>query len=167
MQNEDPDIVNRSVNLLYLPFISDLDEGLGECHEAGLDVYLFEGHRTPWRQDWLFRSGRTRPGPIVTNAVAWNSWHQFGCAGDLAFSTDGGQHQWSWEGDWTAVGNILVKRGFEWFGDKDHVKFHEKPHFQKTYGLSIFQAKQLYDSGGFPMVWKYFDQQQLPGGNNA
>jgi peptidoglycan L-alanyl-D-glutamate endopeptidase CwlK len=54
---------------------------------------LFEGFRTPWRQAWLYAQGRTRPGAKVTNAQAWQSYHQHGLAADFVLWLN---NQWSW-----------------------------------------------------------------------
>lgn len=50
---------------------------------------LFEGYRSPERQDELFRS----PGS-VTRARAWQSAHQYGLAVDYVFWTG---ERWSWD----------------------------------------------------------------------
>lgn len=57
---------------------------------------LFEGFRTPERQDWLYAQGRTRAGGIVTKARPWESFHQFGLGADLVLFVNG---QWTWSGD--------------------------------------------------------------------
>lgn len=54
---------------------------------------LFEAFRTPERQQWLYAQGRTRPGGIVTKAMPWQSFHQFGLGADLVLFING---QWTW-----------------------------------------------------------------------
>ena len=54
---------------------------------------LFEGFRSPERQQYLYAQGRTRPGPIVTKARPWTSYHQYGLAGDFVLFENGA---WSW-----------------------------------------------------------------------
>lgn len=59
-----------------------------------LPFRLFEGFRTPQRQQYLYAQGRTRSGAIVTNAPPWSSHHQYGVAGDFVLFIDG---NWSWD----------------------------------------------------------------------
>ena len=59
-----------------------------------LPFRLFEGFRTPQRQQYLYAQGRTRPGRSVTNARPWDSHHQYGVAGDFVLFIDG---NWSWD----------------------------------------------------------------------
>lgn len=55
---------------------------------------LFEGYRSPERQAYLYAKGRTTPGPRVSNAGPWQSYHQYGVAGDFVLYLDG---RWSWD----------------------------------------------------------------------
>ena len=55
---------------------------------------LFEGFRTPQRQQYLWDQGRVRPGAKVTNAQPWQSMHQYGLAVDLVLWENG---KWSWD----------------------------------------------------------------------
>lgn len=63
-------------------------------NDEGHEFRLFEGFRTPQRQEYLYSQGRTRPGRIVTRARPWNSYHQYGFAVDLVLFING---RWSWE----------------------------------------------------------------------
>ncbi len=62
------------------------------AHE-NIPLRLFEGYRNPERQHQLFSQGRTSPGPRVTKADAWQSYHQYGVACDFVLYIDG---KWSW-----------------------------------------------------------------------
>ena len=55
---------------------------------------LFEGYRSPQRQQFLWEQGRSRPGLIVTKARPWTSFHQYGLAGDFVLFEKG---KWSWD----------------------------------------------------------------------
>lgn len=58
---------------------------------------VFEAFRSPTRQDRLYAKGRTDlppPEKIVTNARAWESFHQYGLAVDFVLLVDG---KWSWD----------------------------------------------------------------------
>ncbi len=87
---------------------------------------LFEGFRSPQRQQHLYSQGRTRPGSIVSRARPWQSFHQYGVAGDFVLYERG---RWSWD--------TTGERG-EWW-DRLHVLGREvglkplsfeKPHLQ-------------------------------------
>jgi hypothetical protein len=63
------------------------------------------------RQNWLYASGRTREGKIITNAQAGKSWHQYGLAIDIAYKDK--KYNWTWEGNWDAVNKAFKDQGFE------------------------------------------------------
>ncbi|TCV59372.1 D-alanyl-D-alanine carboxypeptidase-like protein [Neorhizobium sp. R1-B] len=63
-----------------------------ELNTEGFPFRIFEAFRSPQRQEFLYAQGRTRPGPIVTKARPWRSYHQYGLAIDLVLFVNG---QWS------------------------------------------------------------------------
>lgn len=135
--------INRDINLLA-PFVQEkLAKALAECRDQGLMVELFEGFRTPDRQEELFAAGRTKQGPKVTNARAWESFHQYGLAQDLAFKING---RWTWDGAWDKVSSVMSAYSFESLS-------WEKPHFQITGGLSHEQALQYSIAHGLQALW--------------
>lgn len=88
------------------PIASPYDNDLANLHPAvrfkyyelakmleadGLPFFLFEGYRSPQRQDELALKV-----PAVTNARAWQSAHQVGLAGDFVGVINGA---WSWRDD--------------------------------------------------------------------
>lgn len=153
---------NRDPDLLFPPMRQRLVSALGEAHARGLMAYPFEGYRVTPRQVWLYAQGRTRPGPVVTNARPGWSWHEYGVAVDLVF--DGDERpgiQWSWDGDYVGtreadyrrVGEVMMRHGFEWYGHPG-ADFFEMPHFQMTWGLTVVQARKLMETGGLAAVWE-------------
>ena len=52
--------------------------------EQGYEMAILEGYRSPERQNNLAALGGS-----VTNAAAWQSWHQYGLAADCAFLRNG------------------------------------------------------------------------------
>ncbi len=88
--------------------------------------------------------------PKVTNAKGGQSYHNFGLAFDIVLLLDkdgnGTYESASWEtnvdfdgdgvADWMEVVKIAKMYGFAWGGDW---KFIDKPHFEKTFGLSVKQ----------------------------
>jgi peptidoglycan L-alanyl-D-glutamate endopeptidase CwlK len=148
----DPLLITRTPSILFPIFSHMLLEALKQTHAAGLPTAIFETYRSPTRQQYLYDQGRTRPGRIITNAKPGKSWHQYGLAVDLAF--DGSRQdgiQWSWEGNWDAVGKIFTDVGLEWLGYSP--TFPEKPHFQLTKGLTIDEACYLASQEGIIAVW--------------
>lgn len=120
--------------------------------------------RTFKEQDELYAKGRTKPGPKVTNAKGGDSYHNYGLAVDIVELLDkdknGTFETASWDvnldadfdskADWIEVVEIFKRYGWEWGGDW---RFTDKPHFQKTFGLSISQLKTIEKDGqGYPII---------------
>jgi peptidoglycan LD-endopeptidase CwlK len=81
----------------------------------GYDMALLEGYRSPARQDMLARMGSQ-----VTNAGAWQSWHQYGLAADCAFWRDGKiviseKDPWAMRG-YQLYGQVAESLGLTWGG---------------------------------------------------
>lgn len=95
----------------------------------GYPMVLIEGYRSPERQAFLQAQGGG-----VTNAGAWQSYHQFGLAGDCAFFRDGRlilseQDPWAAEG-YRRFGIAAEAVGLTWGGrwtlrDFGHVERHK------------------------------------------
>lgn len=107
-----------------------------EMKDRGYDVMVFEGYRSPERQNKLYAQGRTQPGAIVTNARAGESFHNYGVAVDIVFK---GDSPWSPKHPWELLGQVGKSLGFTWGGDW---KFKDLPHFELTFNhkLSDFQT---------------------------
>jgi peptidoglycan L-alanyl-D-glutamate endopeptidase CwlK len=110
---------------------------------------LFEGYRSPRRQQLLYAQGRTLPGPVVTRALPWKSYHQYGLAADFVLFENG---QWSWDTSgakaawWKRLTGIGRELGLE------PLSF-EMPHLQLA-GLKIEDlAIGRYPAGG-DATWK-------------
>ena len=134
---------NRDGNLLAPWFEDKLNEAIAECNELGYPIRMFEGYRSPARQDWLYGQGRSRPGKKVTYARGWESFHQFGVAADLAFYID---KKWTWEGPWEKVLDVFERHGFE------SLDF-EKSHVQITCGMTTAEAYRMAKEQGILAVW--------------
>lgn len=143
---------NRDLSFLAPFFESRFKMALNECHDHGLPIALDEGYRTPSRQDHLFEQGRTRPGKKVTNARAWQSFHQYGVAVDIAF-VDGKRWFWPKFDDplWERVHSIFERFGFEALD-------FERPHLQITAGMKWQEAKALWDKEGLQSVWDLIEK---------
>ena len=81
----------------------------------GYDMAILEGYRSAARQHALAALG-----PGVTNARAWQSWHQYGLAADCAFVRDGRlviseQDPWAMRG-YQLYGQVAESVGLTWGG---------------------------------------------------
>lgn len=137
--------VNRDLFLLA-PFVREYAiAAIRNCHDAGYLVEVFEGYRSPVRQDALYMLGRTVPGAIVTRSKAWQSWHQFGCAVDIAYMIKG---RWTWKDcDFDKPAQYFLDQGFDWFPKL------EKVHYEMTSGMKISEAQQIVFKYGMQALW--------------
>ncbi len=81
----------------------------------GYDMAILEGYRSPQRQTMLREIGES-----VTNAGAYQSFHQFGLAGDCAFLRNGKlviseKDPWAMEG-YRLYGQVAESVGLTWGG---------------------------------------------------
>jgi peptidoglycan LD-endopeptidase CwlK len=160
------DSPNRSLNLLYPPFLAKVQKGLILAEKVGLHAEIFEGWRSVQRQGDLFAQGRTAPGKIVTWVRPWQSLHQYGVAVDIVFDGDIKPGvQWSWEGDYAdgqkddyaQLAVVMKGVGLEWLGDKNI----ERAHFQLSYGMSAQQMARITEDRGLLGLWAEFDKTAL------
>lgn len=96
--------------------------------QYGYDMAIIEGYRSPERQNKLAALG-----PQVTNAFAYQSFHQFGLAADCAFLRDGRlviseRDPWALRG-YQLYGQVAEAMGLRWGGrwkllDYGHVELH-------------------------------------------
>ena len=83
--------------------------------QYGYEMVLLEGYRSPERQNRLADAGGH-----VTNARAFQSWHQFGLAGDCAFLRNGKvviseKDPWAMRG-YALYGQVAEAAGLTWGG---------------------------------------------------
>lgn len=82
----------RDMNLLHPTFRPRIERWLAKARSAGFNVRVTETFRTMERQRWLYASGRSRPGPIVTNTL--KSSHRMGIAVDIVLINSNGSANW-------------------------------------------------------------------------
>ena len=120
---------------------------MAACEAQGIDVIITSTYRDAESQNALYAQGRTKPGRIVTNAKAGQSWHNWKCAIDVV-PLRNGKPVWGTMGKdlelWNKVGAIGESVGLEWAGRWK--RFREFPHFQLTGGLTLadFQAGKTF-----------------------
>lgn len=92
------------------------------CWSKGIPLRVLEGHRSLGRQAELYAQGRTKPGPIVTNAKPGQSKHNAypSRAVDLHFPAEHTR----------TVGELGERLGLTWGGR--WTKPYDPPHFQWT-----------------------------------
>ena len=113
-----PMLVNASRNwgLLHPDFSQRLLLAFKIMKEKhGYEMALLEGYRSPARQDELAQAGSH-----VTNARAFQSWHQYGLAADCAFWRDGKlviseKDPWAMRG-YQLYGQVAEQLGLTWGG---------------------------------------------------
>ncbi len=113
-----PMLVNASRNwgLLHPDFSARLLLAFKIMKEQhGYEMALLEGYRSPARQDELASAGSH-----VTNARAFQSWHQYGLAADCAFLRDGKlviseKDPWAMRG-YQLYGQVAESLGLTWGG---------------------------------------------------
>lgn len=90
---------------------------LDDCQAAGLQIYVYEGLRSPERQAELYAQGRTTRGKKVTNAGPWQSMHQYGLAVDFVplkpHAKAAGMFDAAWDDEkaYAKAHALAVKRG--------------------------------------------------------
>jgi peptidoglycan LD-endopeptidase CwlK len=97
--------------------------------EHNYHMVLLEGYRSPERQNELAKMGSN-----VTNAAAWQSYHQYGLAGDSAFMRNGKlviseRDPWAMKG-YELYGQVAQRVGLTWGGrwqnaDLGHVELRK------------------------------------------
>lgn len=157
--------------LLLHPKVRNEVKALIDAIELGLPKHLAiavpQGLRTIDEQNALYTQGRTKPGPIVTNAKGGSSYHNYGLAFDfcIVIDTDGNgvYDLTSWDikkdndkdgiADWLEVVKIFETAGWEWGGKWSSIK--DYPHLQKTFGYKWQTLLQMYKDKKFIENTKY------------
>lgn len=163
-------VSEQRVALLH-PKIRDKAKATIEKVEEKLGQYcairVVQGGRTFEEQDALYAQGRTKPGKIVTNSRAGQSYHCFFLAIDCALLYDkdhnGTFEVLSWdtlldmdkdgEADWMEMVDQFEEAGFTWGGRFNSIK--DNPHFEMHFGIHWKQLLQMYNEGKFIPGTKY------------
>lgn len=117
--------MNRDIDALTPATAAACRQFLLAAAAAGLNVFVTETLRTAESQAWLYASGRTRPGRILTGNRAGTSKHETGCAFDVAFR--GAALYPDDEHIWLKLGLIGEQCGLFWGGRWESL---DKVHFQ-------------------------------------
>lgn len=140
---------------LYPKFLELVKLLLTNCEKRGYVFFAISGYRSPEEQSKLYSIGRSSAGKIVTNAKAYESYHNFGLAVDLCHDLDhkkenGLQPSWDMKA-YKVLQEEAKKLGLT--SGLDFKSFPEGPHIQLTTSLSLVKMKQLALKGGLSEVW--------------
>ena len=135
-------INSRNIDDLH-PIVAEKARAfLALCASTEIDVLIISTYRDNESQAALYAQGRTKPGNIVTNAKAGQSFHNWHVAFDVV-PLRNGKPVWGTAGQdgqiWNRLGLMGESVGLEWAGR--WTRFKEYPHFQFTGGhdLAYFQ----------------------------
>lgn len=132
-----------------------------EKFQNKIAVRVVQGLRTFPEQQALYEQGRTKPGKIVTNSKAGQSYHNYGLAIDFALlydlNGDGSFESLSWdtlkdidkdgEADWLEVVDVFESQGYTWGGRFQSIK--DNPHFEKNFGIHWKELLKRYEAKDF------------------
>lgn len=140
--------LNKKAQKAFEPFLCDTEAFLAT---QGVSVEVISGLRSWQAQAALYAQGRTKPGPIVTNAKPGSSWHNYGLAIDLGLFKAGKYLDESSPAQadklYAEIGKIAAKHGIEWGGT--WVKFKDTPHFQVTFEKTLAELRTKMESVNF------------------
>lgn len=128
-EEDEGQVDERSEGIIstLLPEVRPFARALVQKAEAKkIVIKIISGRRTFDEQDALYAQGRTNPGPVVTNAKAGFSNHNFGIAFDVGIF-DGRRYLGS-SPLYKVVGALGADLGLEWGGNWTTIV--DEPHFQ-------------------------------------
>ena len=115
----------RKPETLLPSFRAKVEAWVAACAARDVELLVYCTYRSPEEQKALYAQGRTRPGPIVTNAKPWKSAHQYRRAVD-AIPIVNGKPDWSYadlnrdqvpdEPWWAVMVEEAEALGIEWAG---------------------------------------------------
>lgn len=127
-------INSRSLDDLRVPVRTRAQAFIAACHKVGIDVLITSTYRDDESQADLYAQGRTKPGRIVTDAKAGQSFHNYRCAFDFVPLVNG-KPRWDDLSLFTRCGEIAESVGLTWAGR--WTRFKEMAHCQYTGGLLL------------------------------
>jgi len=145
VQSYDPKGLLKS-GQLHPKLTSRVEKLLLEARDHGLNVFIFEGHRSIKKQNYLFQNGSG-----VTRARGGDSFHNYGLAADIVFYDQKGNPSWAEHHDWKKLGKIGKKWGLTWGGD--FKKINDRTHFEYHPGLKLRDVMETYKKQGIKGVW--------------
>lgn len=140
---------------LYPVFLKQIEQLITNLEKRGYVFFVISAFRSAQEQSKLYAQGRSLPGKIVTNANAFESFHNYGLAVDFCLDIDhnkenGLQPNW----DITAY-EVLAEeaRKLGLVSGMDFKSFKEGPHVQFKTEKTTKQLKELFEKGGLQNVF--------------
>jgi len=123
-----------------------LDKNEGEFFAPYSGVRTFESQASLYRLGRADLKGRRLPGPIVTNADAGDSAHNWGCAADFGEFRPGatGQQVWN-DANWDVFAKCVRLAGLTWGGD---FKMIDRPHVELKLRVRWSEVGKIYRARG-------------------
>jgi peptidoglycan L-alanyl-D-glutamate endopeptidase CwlK len=117
VEKVDPEVVDKDLSKLHPTVRAKVLAVQGRLDGEGIPMRVFEAYRAPERQAFLYAKGRTAPGSKVTNAKAWESYHQYGLAADFV-RFENGRPNWDTDtpqkrDQWARYHAIAKEEGLE------------------------------------------------------
>lgn len=133
-------MASRSLEDLAAPVKSAALDMLARCRAAGLEVLIYCTLRSNDEQAALYAQGRTKPGPVLTNAGPGRSMHNPDGQG-RAWAFDAvplvnGKAAWDDVVMVAKMGEIGEACGLEWAG-RWRGPLRERVHFQMPRGAAV------------------------------
>lgn len=126
-------INSRKIEDLH-PYVAALcKKFVAACKKEGIDVLITSTYRDNESQNAIYAQGRTKPGRIVTNAKAGQSWHNYRLAFDFVPIVNG-KAMWNDARSFKRCRQIGEALGLEGLS-------FENAHLQWTGGLSLAQLR--------------------------
>lgn len=148
------EITRKRISLLHPKIREEVSKLIDEAENLiapNLAIRVVQGLRTIDEQNALYAQGRTKPGPIVTNAPGGFSYHNYGLAIDFCFLyLEDGKYIYKEKESWLVgpnhkkVTDLFKASGYEWGGDWKSRK--DNPHLQKTFSLKERQLLARYQN---------------------
>jgi hypothetical protein len=113
----------------------------------GVHPIITQTFRSFEESDAIYAQGRTKPGSIVSNSKAGQSYHNYGLAIDFAVLING-KMVWVTDANWMIVVNTFKKYGFTWGGDFAG-SFKDYPHLENKLGHNWRDLLVLYNNKDF------------------
>lgn len=146
-------------NKIYSPFLDKCILLVENCEKRGVSIWAISGYRSPEEQDALYNQGRgDKSKPLVTNAKAFQSFHNFGLAIDFCVDKDANKE--GLQPNWDLAPYRILREEAEKLGLVSGLSFKsfpEGPHIQFTVPKSLLEMKQAHEKGGLENVWNLIE----------
>jgi len=151
-------INSRLLEDLHPTLMRGVRELMRRMAQAGFPhVGISSTYRNNAHQEYLFAQGRTRPGPIITNARGGQSIHNYRLAFDIFQNIRG--KEWNNPRFFETAGRLWRDMGGEWGGD--WIGFVDRVHMQYTGGLTLRDlqnGRRLPDNAR--MLWEMNEEDE-------